>query len=118
MSNKLIPRGLRVQVFPSFGLDDNPFNQKWEDICKNCAFAFMSLIIEHNTLTLNEISKQIEDLDIQLLKLPTVEIEAFKNEMSTAMRDGRNRQQLKQKKFKGTLMILPTTVFTNGKHLI
>lgn len=101
VSNKMIPRGLRVQVFPSFGQDDNPFNSKWESICNNCSLAFMSLIIEHNTQTLETISKQVDELEVQVTqKLSPADLELFKNELSSAMKEWeKHTTAIKSKKF-------------------
>lgn len=45
---KRIPRGLRLQKTPSFGLDD-PDLHKWEQILNKCSLDLMLLIIQKTT---------------------------------------------------------------------
>lgn len=42
----LIPRGLRIAKFPSFGIDDAAFKKKWESILNKCSMDLMLLLIE------------------------------------------------------------------------
>lgn len=43
---KMIPRGLRIRKFPSFGADDGEFKNKWEAILNKCSLDLMLLLIE------------------------------------------------------------------------
>ncbi|XP_073406482.1 uncharacterized protein [Dendrobates tinctorius] len=62
----LIPRGLRVQVFPSFEVDDLTFRQKWEDLATTCSRGFMELLVSNNQTTLENLDKDIVELQNQL----------------------------------------------------
>lgn len=48
LQRNLIPRGLRIQVFPSFPVEDETFTERWEDVCTNASGKFMELLIGHN----------------------------------------------------------------------
>ncbi|XP_077113081.1 uncharacterized protein LOC143768273 [Ranitomeya variabilis] len=56
----LTPRGLRVQVFPSFEVDDIVFRQKWEECADVCSKGFMELLAQHNNNTIDMLDKEIE----------------------------------------------------------
>lgn len=43
---KMIPRGLRMKKFPSFGFADPEFKHKWEAILNKCSLDLMLLLIE------------------------------------------------------------------------
>lgn len=43
---KMIPRGLRIKKFPSFGFGDTEFKNKWEAILNKCSLDLMLLLIE------------------------------------------------------------------------
>lgn len=60
----LIPRGLRVQVFPSFPVEDTPTRTRWEEACSTCSKSFMELLIGMN-------KKSIESLDVEINELKT-----------------------------------------------
>ncbi|OCT77693.1 hypothetical protein XELAEV_18028787mg [Xenopus laevis] len=62
----LIPRGLRVQIFPNFEAPDTNFKDKWEAVFSECYFKLMDLLIglEEKKLTLTD--KQIEELHTKL----------------------------------------------------
>ncbi|XP_075690643.1 uncharacterized protein LOC142658921 [Rhinoderma darwinii] len=68
LSKGLVPRGLRIQVFPSFPTDEGVFKDKWESLATTCSRGFMDLLIQSNTTTLVGIEKEIEDLQISLKK--------------------------------------------------
>ncbi|OCT91692.1 hypothetical protein XELAEV_18014752mg [Xenopus laevis] len=70
----LIPRGLRVQIFPTFEAPDTNFRDKWEAVLSDCSFKFMDLLIEEEEKKLTTINKQIEELHSK--------IEAVKNDES------------------------------------
>lgn len=43
---EMIPRGLRLNKFPSFGKDNPDFKNKWESILNKCSLDLMLLLIE------------------------------------------------------------------------
>lgn len=69
---RMIPRGLRIKKFPSFGADDKEFRNKWEAILNKCSLDLMLLLIE-------EAKKQ----QIQTQK----DITALKEEISVQFQD-------------------------------
>ncbi|XP_075699620.1 spectrin beta chain, non-erythrocytic 5 [Rhinoderma darwinii] len=62
LTRKLIPRGLRVEVFPSFDTDNDDFRKKWEKLSDNCSKGYMELLVLSNQSTLIEIEKNIEEI--------------------------------------------------------
>lgn len=65
LQRSLIPRGLRIQVFPLFPIDEN-FTSKWEEGYTNGSLKFMELSIGHNNRTLDMLDTEIESLQKQL----------------------------------------------------
>lgn len=55
----MIPRGLRIKKFPSFGHGDMDFKQKWEAILNKCSLDLMLLLIEEAKKQKDETQKQI-----------------------------------------------------------
>lgn len=55
----MIPRGLRIKKFPSFGHGDIEFRQKWEAILNKCSQDLMLLLIEEAKEQKAEMQKQI-----------------------------------------------------------
>ncbi|CAJ0936767.1 unnamed protein product [Ranitomeya imitator] len=64
----LIPRGLRIQVFPSFPVDDEEFRGKWEDLTNTCSRGFMVLLKQMNQKFLDLIENEIDGLQATLHK--------------------------------------------------
>lgn len=66
---RMIPRGLRIKKFPSFGADDDEFKKKWEAILNKCSLDLMLLLIEEakkqQTETQNEMAMLKEELALQ-----------------------------------------------------
>lgn len=62
----IIPRGLRMNKFPSFGKDNPVFKQKWESILNKCSFDLMLLLIDEAKIQREEIRKQIPEVQQQL----------------------------------------------------
>ncbi|XP_056403670.1 uncharacterized protein LOC130296304 [Hyla sarda] len=60
LSQGLIPRGLRVQMCPSFPVNDAIFKNKWEDLASHCSRGVMELLVQLNGATLSDIEKEIE----------------------------------------------------------
>lgn len=66
LQKNLIPRGLRIQVFPSFPIEDETFTSRWEEICNNGSNKFMELLIGHNKKSLDQLDIEIDVLQKQL----------------------------------------------------
>ncbi|XP_073503969.1 uncharacterized protein [Phyllobates terribilis] len=62
----LIPRGLRVQVFPSFEIRDECFRQKWEEAATSCSLTFLGLLSQLNSECITEMDGEIEELQKNL----------------------------------------------------
>ncbi|KAM4052236.1 uncharacterized protein ACNLHF_000279 [Anomaloglossus baeobatrachus] len=95
----LIPRGLRVQVFPSFDIDDNTFKDKWEDFANNCSKGFIQLLCDLNSSQLRAI--ETETVDLQNRIVAGLSTEAFKTfEMDIESDMSRWEKEVKDSKIK------------------
>ncbi|KAM4045380.1 uncharacterized protein ACNLHF_009208 [Anomaloglossus baeobatrachus] len=63
LDRDMIPRGLRVQIFPSFPVEDPSFRERWECLAQTCSLGFLSLLKEHNTTTLSTMEVELEELE-------------------------------------------------------
>ncbi|XP_075196887.1 uncharacterized protein LOC142296778 [Anomaloglossus baeobatrachus] len=78
----LIPRGLRVQVFPSFNITDEAFKRDWEDAASACSKSFMLLLIKNNEASIRDLDGEIATLSDRLPKeLTAVELSSFNETM-------------------------------------
>ncbi|XP_069614940.1 uncharacterized protein [Ranitomeya imitator] len=68
MDKQIIPRGLRVQLYPSFELEDDVLIKRWTSAATTCSLDFIQIIIDKNTMSLQTIDSQIEDYEKQLVK--------------------------------------------------
>ncbi|XP_077155887.1 uncharacterized protein LOC143818474 isoform X2 [Ranitomeya variabilis] len=73
VSKGLIPRGLRVQLFPSFNMDNEEFKVKWEETAKTCSMGFMQLLIKSNESMIKEMEDEIGGIQETLAKHMTAE---------------------------------------------
>lgn len=71
LAKGLIPRGLRVQVFPSFPTEDQIFRTKWEDACSGCSHTMMELLIGLNKKDLDVLEREIDEAKNKLTELLT-----------------------------------------------
>lgn len=67
---EMIPRGLRISKFPSFGKDSPEFKQKWEAILNKCSLDLMLLLIEEAKMQRAELRQQIEETKQTLAPAP------------------------------------------------
>lgn len=63
---KMIPRGLRIKKFPSFGFPDMEFKHKWEAILNKCSLDLMLLLIEEAKKQRCESQKEMEELKAEM----------------------------------------------------
>ncbi|XP_069601639.1 uncharacterized protein [Ranitomeya imitator] len=87
MGCELVPRGLRVQVFPSFVVNDNDFIQQWEDAASACSKKFMELLAKHNEKQLKELDDELNVIQEEINKCLTGEAKTkFKDEMDSSLK--------------------------------
>ncbi|XP_056425863.1 uncharacterized protein LOC130367467 [Hyla sarda] len=92
LTKNFIPRGLRIQTFPSYGRDDEEFCTKWEEVSTKSSLMYMQLIIELNTRSLSEISLQIDSTTKAIYDVLTPsDLETYKKEMDD-MQDSWEKQ--------------------------
>lgn len=63
----MIPRGLRISKFPTFGKDDTEFKNKWEAILNKCSKDLMLLLIEEAKKERTELCNRIEEVKQTLM---------------------------------------------------
>lgn len=76
----LIPRGLRIQAFPSFALEDETFKSCWEEACRICSRTFIELLIGYEKRALKQIDKTIQPLQDKLKSTLTPNLHAKSEE--------------------------------------
>ncbi|XP_056412938.1 uncharacterized protein LOC130355994 [Hyla sarda] len=101
LAGNLIPRGLRVQVFPSYPIDDSGFKEQWEDACNICSRKFLELLVGLNTQTLEKIEEEIGVLQSTLIRdWPQNEIDSFNKELDGNFTTWENEiQTIKSRKY-------------------
>lgn len=57
----MIPRGLRINKFPSSGKDNPSFRNEWERILNKCSLDLMLLLIKEAKVQMEEVRQQIEE---------------------------------------------------------
>ncbi|XP_077130999.1 uncharacterized protein LOC143808979 [Ranitomeya variabilis] len=78
VARDIVPRGLRVQVYPSFDLEDSELISRWKKAAITCSMEFMKIIIDKNTLCMNMLDKEIDELHRELKKqLAADKMESF-----------------------------------------
>ncbi|XP_069588840.1 uncharacterized protein [Ranitomeya imitator] len=97
----LIPRGLRVQVFPSFPVDDVDIKERWEECASKCSVGFMEILKEMNAKSLKEMEVDIETLQSSIKKeMSSENLTKFNNEIEKEVEKWVEDIQLtKSKKF-------------------
>ncbi|XP_077137816.1 uncharacterized protein LOC143803948 [Ranitomeya variabilis] len=73
LKKKIIPRGLRIQVFPSFPVSDETFITKWEEICTKSSLQFMELLVDLNKKSVLAVEVEIDDWFGSLKEISTVD---------------------------------------------
>lgn len=82
LTKSLIPRGLRIQLFPSYGIENVNFCNKWEEICNLCSRSLIQAIIDFNVQTLDSLVIEIEEIEKSLTaQLTKEEMIMFKTEL-------------------------------------
>lgn len=66
---EMIPRGLRIVKFPSFGKDNMEFKSKWEAILNKCSLDLILLLIEESKKQRAEIQETIRETKEKLSKI-------------------------------------------------
>ncbi|XP_073423075.1 uncharacterized protein [Dendrobates tinctorius] len=102
IQNNLIPRGLRIQVFPSFPIQDDDFKAKWEELANVCSMGFLDLLKTQNKKTLTLLESEIEIIQLDLQKGLTGEsLKKFNDELDVDLQKwAQETQATKTKKLK------------------
>ncbi|XP_072010823.1 uncharacterized protein [Engystomops pustulosus] len=102
----LVPRGLRIQVFPSFPVEDEDMISKWEANCTECSMKFMGLLIELNKKTLTEIDAEIDTVRKTLVESMTKDsLMTFNQRLDEDFKEWEKKiQETKAKKYTRDVM--------------
>ncbi|XP_069597226.1 uncharacterized protein [Ranitomeya imitator] len=73
MVRKMIPRGLRVRVIPTFPVEDAGLVAGWEEACNNCSYQLMKLLSEYNKGLVAQLDVSIKTTEDELKSSGTVE---------------------------------------------
>ncbi|KAM4012417.1 LOW QUALITY PROTEIN: uncharacterized protein ACNLHF_004941 [Anomaloglossus baeobatrachus] len=66
LSKDIIPRGLRIQKFPAFVVEDDTFKNRWEEACKLCSRTMLELLIGFDKKRIQELESEIEKINKKL----------------------------------------------------
>ncbi|XP_056376233.1 uncharacterized protein LOC130273443 [Hyla sarda] len=118
LAHGLIPRGLRVQVFPSFPVTNDSFKEKWEAACTTCSRVFLQLLVGHNLRTLQYMEPEIEELSSKIrTDLSIEEFNQWNQELDTWFKDWESKiESTKIKKFQRDLQDLQLNRMYRWKH--
>ncbi|XP_069618482.1 uncharacterized protein [Ranitomeya imitator] len=61
----LVPRGLRVQIFPAWEVDQE-FRTTWENGLQRCSYILIDMLIEQDNLVLTQIREDIKKKEVDL----------------------------------------------------
>ncbi|KAM4052771.1 uncharacterized protein ACNLHF_003938 [Anomaloglossus baeobatrachus] len=59
---KIVPRGLRIQIYPTFDLEDDVLIKRWMEAANTCSLEFIKIIIDKNSATLQKLEEEIKNL--------------------------------------------------------
>ncbi|XP_069618466.1 uncharacterized protein [Ranitomeya imitator] len=62
VAQHIVPRGLRIHIFPTFDLDDISLKERWIKAANTCSLEFLNIIIENNARTLKNVEAEIDSL--------------------------------------------------------
>ncbi|KAM3930917.1 uncharacterized protein RB166_004398 [Leptodactylus fuscus] len=101
LSKNIIPRGLRVQIFPTFDTEDLSFSSKWEDTLTKCSRTLIELLVGADRKQLETLEKEIDTLKDKIhLALSSEEVVVFDKALDEDLSKWeKNIQDLKSRKF-------------------
>lgn len=68
LRQRIIPRGLRIQKAPAFGLENPTFCKRWCEILNKCSLDLMALVISEVTDQLTVIREELKQTDTKFKK--------------------------------------------------
>ncbi|XP_069604638.1 uncharacterized protein [Ranitomeya imitator] len=68
LDKQIIPRGLRVQIYPSFELGDDTLIKRWISAAMTCSLDFMQIIVDKNSQSLKILDEEIDEMEKNILK--------------------------------------------------
>lgn len=81
----IIPRGLRIQIFPAWEVDPN-FKKLWETGLTQCSRILINLLLEHDRDLVDKTKIQITNLELKLSKFdPGTQIDPFQKRLKESL---------------------------------
>ncbi|XP_075692976.1 uncharacterized protein LOC142758301 [Rhinoderma darwinii] len=101
IQRNLVPRGLRIQIFPSFPIIEEDFISKWEEVCNQGSKKFMELLVDLNQKMILSMDEEIESVQAQLFPLMSMDnMSKFKHNLDAQFAEWeKDIQEVKSKKF-------------------
>ncbi|XP_075707672.1 uncharacterized protein LOC142742112 isoform X2 [Rhinoderma darwinii] len=101
IQRNLVPRGLRIQIFPSFPIFEEEFTSKWEEVCNQSSRKFMELLVDLNQKMILSMDEEIESVQAQLFPLMSADnMSKFKYNLDAQFVEWeKDIQDTKSKKF-------------------
>lgn len=72
ISERIIPFGLRIKLFPHFNNPTLDFKNKWEETLTNCSLNVKSLLIGAHRAELGTIDNKLQQLNVSLITFNTL----------------------------------------------
>ncbi|XP_073399760.1 uncharacterized protein [Dendrobates tinctorius] len=101
VAQNIVPRGLRINIYPTFDLGEETLINRWIAAANTCSLEFIKIIIEKNSIILKNIETEIEDLQkILLHDMRKEEFQEFVTKLDKDIEKWENHISLnKQKKY-------------------
>ncbi|XP_069616233.1 uncharacterized protein [Ranitomeya imitator] len=101
VEHEIVPRGLRVQLFPTFELKDEKLIKRWSSAASACSLEFLRIIIDSNTQAISEIENELDKLEDTMRKeIKKESLEAWSGDFNNDMEKWENEIcQRKVKKY-------------------
>ncbi|XP_077112960.1 uncharacterized protein LOC143768157 [Ranitomeya variabilis] len=73
LEKKIVPRGLRIQLYPTYELGNKELIARWISAASRCSLEFIQILIENNTSSLLELDNELESISKTLAKEMTID---------------------------------------------
>ncbi|XP_053569871.1 phosphatidylinositol 3,4,5-trisphosphate 5-phosphatase 2 [Bombina bombina] len=73
LAKHIIPRGLRVRLFPTFSFHIDTYKDRWEQALINCSEILVAILSDYETEVMSELDKEISEYNIKLQKFETLD---------------------------------------------
>ncbi|XP_069618158.1 uncharacterized protein [Ranitomeya imitator] len=101
LDKKIVPRGLRIQLYPTYELGEKDLVTRWTSAASKCSLEFIQILIENNASSLTELDKELESIATLLAKdMSTDQVNKWSKDLETdALKWEEKISQEKSKKY-------------------